>query len=99
MRIIESTTISGLSGKDYPINIYPSDMRFNDFIAGVYILFADDRTLYADHSDNVDLVLQKKQVATSLEGLSKIGLIRMGNPDKRQTILDDLDLDCKFKEL
>ena len=99
MKLLESTSIKGTSGKSYPIKMYPADMRFNDFIAGVYILFASDRTLYAGHSDNVDLVLQRKQVAKTLSGLSTIGLIRMGNPKKRQTILDDLDLTLELSEV
>ena len=99
MRLLESTTIDGVSGKSYPIKTYPADMRFNDFIAGVYILYAEDKTLYVGHSDNVDLVLQKKQVATALSDLSTIGLIRMGNPKKRQAILDDLDLSLELSEI
>ena len=99
MRLLESTSIEGSSGKSYPIKMYPADMRFNDFIAGVYILYASDKALYAGHSDNVDLALQKKQVATTLSGLSTIGLIRMGNPEKRQAILDDLDLTVELSEI
>lgn len=99
MRLLETTTIEGSSGKSYPIKKYPADMRFNDFIAGVYILYGDDKTLFAGHSDNVDLVLQKKQVATNVSDLTGIGLIRMGNPAKRQAILDDLGLDLELSEI
>ena len=99
MRLLETTTIEGQSGSTYPLKLYPADMRFNDFIAGVYILYAGDKTLFADHSDNVDLALQKKQVASSQPDLSGIGLIRMGNPAKRQAILDDLALDLVLEEI
>ena len=99
MRLLEATTIEGASGHHYPIKMYPADMRFNDFIAGIYILFAGDRTLFAGHSDNIDLVLQKKQVANNVPELSTIGLIRMGNPDKRQAILDDLALAPELSEI
>ena len=99
MRVLESTTIKGKSGKSYSMKVYPADMRFNDFIAGVYILFASNKTLYAGHSDNVDRVLQKKEVATTVPGLSTIGLIRMGNPQKRQAILDDLALRLELGEI
>ena len=99
MRVLESTAIEGVSGKSYPIKIYPADIRFNDFIAGVYILYSEDKTLYADHSDNVDLILQKKRVAKNLPKLSAIGLIRMGNPEKRLAILDDLGLTLELAEI
>lgn len=99
MRVLESTTIDGQSGTSYDMKMYPADMRFNDFIAGVYILYSGDKTLYAGHSDHVDLVLQKKQVAQTQPGLSKIGLIRMGNPEKRQAILDDLGLELVLEEI
>ena len=99
MRVLESTTVEGKSGKYYSIKMYPADMRFNDFIAGVYILYASGTTLYAGHSDNVDRVLQEKGVATAVPGLSTIGLIRMGNPEKRQAILDDLDLSFEHAEI
>lgn len=93
MRVLEATTIKGQSGDSYPVKMYPADMRFNDFIAGVYILFAEDKALYTGHSDNVDLVLQKSEAASKLadKGLSRIGLIRMGSPVKRQAILDDVN--------
>ena len=99
MRLLESTTIKGKSGKSYSMKVYPADMRFNDFIAGVYILSASYKILYAGHSDNVDRVLQKKEVAATVSGLSTIGLIRMGSPEKRQTILDDLDLRLELGEI
>ncbi|MBT4161764.1 MAG: hypothetical protein HOC70_08495 [Gammaproteobacteria bacterium] len=103
MRILEATSIEGQSGKSYPIKIYPADMRFNDFIAGIYILYAGNKALFAGHSENVDFVLQKSEAATKLadKGLSSIGLIRMGSPVKRQSILDDLqaELSAELTEI
>ena len=92
MRRLESTTIQGRSGETYSMNTYPTDMRFNDFIAGVYILFAEEQALYVGHSDNVDMVLQTSKVADTLkdQGLSKIGLVRNGSPTRREAILSDL---------
>lgn len=40
MRLIEKTELTGTSGKIYSMNVYPADMRFNDFIAGVFLLSA-----------------------------------------------------------
>lgn len=92
MRRLESTTIDGASGTAYDMNRYPADMRFNDFIAAVYILFADDKVLHVGHSDNIDFVLQKNKVAESLagDGLSSIGVVRMGSPGRREQIVADL---------
>ena len=92
MRILESSSISGQSGTDYPINMYPADMRFNDFIPGVFVLYADDQVLYMGHSDNVDIWLQKNDVLARLadKGFSRIGFIRNGNPARREEIVDDL---------
>ena len=92
MRKLESTSIEGQSGKSYPINMYPADMRFNDFIPGVVLLFADNEPLYMDHTDNVDLWMQKQDVATRLggEGFSRIGFIKNGSPEVRASIVEDL---------
>jgi hypothetical protein len=72
--------------------MYPADMRFNDFIPGVFLLYAEDETLYLDHSDNVDLWLQKQAVIERLgdEGFSRIGFIKNGSPVVRAAIVEDL---------
>lgn len=92
MRLIESTTIEGKSGERYAMNIYPSDMVFNDFIPGVFLLYAGDEVLFLGDSDNVDIWLRKNEVVTKLgdQGFSKIGFIRQGNPGKRAGIVSDL---------
>ena len=92
MRRLESTTIDGASGTAYDMNRYPADMRFNDFIAAVYILFAEDKALHIGQSDNIDFVLQSNKVAESLagDGLSSIGVVRMGSPNRREQIVADL---------
>ena len=103
MRKIESTTIKGESGESYPVNIYPADMRFNDFIPGVFLLFAGKETLYMSHSDNVDQWLQRRNPVTHLanDGFSSIGFIRHGNPEAREAIVADLGpaVSPRLKEL
>ena len=92
MRKLESTSIEGQSGKSYSINMYPADMRFNDFIPGVFLLYAEGEALYMDHTDNVDLWLQKQGVAEKLidDGFTQIGFIKNGSPEVRASILEDL---------
>lgn len=92
MRLIEKSERTGASGKSYAMNIYPADMRFNDFIPGVFLLLAEDNTLFMGESDNVDVWLQKNDAYGRLkeEGFVRIGLIRNGNPGLRAAIVDDL---------
>lgn len=92
MRLIESTTIAGQSGKTYPMNIYPADMRFNDFIPGVFLLYADEQVLFLGDSDNVDAWLQRSDALGKLgdQGFSKIGFIKNGSPKVRASMVDDL---------
>ncbi len=103
MRKIESITIKGESGESYPVNIYPADMRFNDFIPGVFLLFAGEETLYMGQSDNVDQWLQRQDPASNLanDGFSSIGFIKHGNPEARQAIVADLGpiVSPRLKEL
>lgn len=91
MRLLETSEMRGRKGT-YRMNIYPADMRFNDFIPGVFLLLAGDRTLYIGESDNVDLFLQDNQVheKLSLVGFDRIGFIRNGSPEVRAKILNDL---------
>ena len=103
MRKLGSTMVSGESGNSYPVNLYPADMRFNDFIPGVFLLYRGDEVLYAGHSDNVDLWLQKNDALGKLseKGFSRIGFIRNGNPSRRSEILSDLApvIDAVLKEI
>ncbi|XOV87913.1 MAG: hypothetical protein ACFHX7_23645 [Pseudomonadota bacterium] len=60
MRKLGLQAFTGKSGREYVMNAYPGDMRFNDFIPGVYVISAaDGNTLLVGESDNVDVALQK----------------------------------------
>ena len=99
MRIIETREIDGATGKSYSMNVYPADMRFNDFIAGVFLLMAGDGTLLIGESDNVDMWLQKNEAASKLanEGFDKIGFIKNGSREVRQNMVSDLTEACSPK--
>ncbi len=96
MRLIESREIEGKSGKAYAMNVYPADMRFNDFIPGVFLLMSADNTLYIGESDNVDVWLQKSEALSKLndKGFDQIGFIRNGSAEVRAGILSDLAEVC-----
>ena len=91
MRLLETSEMRG-KNDSYRMNLYPADMRFNDFIPGVFLLLAGDRTLYLGETDNVDLCLQKNQVLEKLsaEGFDRIGFIKNGSQKVRARILKDL---------
>ena len=93
MRLIEKSEVTGTSGKSYAMNVYPADMRFNDFIPGVFLLFSEDSALFMGESDNVDAWLQKNDALGRLqdEGFARIGFIRNGSPEVRAAIMNDLD--------
>lgn len=98
---IESTTLDGASGQSYPVNVYDGDMRFNDFIPGVYYVSRhfvsadgtiEEEAIYVGESDNVDLALQSHDKRTCFEehNYNRISLYRMGNEEKRKAAQDDL---------
>ncbi len=92
MRKIETQELTGNSGKNYAMNVYPADMRFNDFIPGVFVLMSGEGTLFIGDSDNVDFYLQKNKVFDTLkdEGFERIGFIKNGSPAVRADIMDDI---------
>ena len=93
MRLIETREIAGSSGTPYAMNVYPADMRFNDFIAGVFVLMdGDQQAIFLGQSDNVDFFLQKNEVLSRFEsnGFHRIGFIKNGSPEVRGKIVADL---------
>ncbi len=93
MRKIETQEIACPSGKCYSVNVYPADMRFNDFIPGVIVLFNEDKTLFITHSDNVDYYLQKNKVSSLFadKGLTAIGLIKNASKAVREAAIAELN--------
>lgn len=100
MRLIETREVTGSSGKAYCMNVYPADMRFNDFIAGVFILLdTGEQAIFVGQSDNVDFFLQKNEILDRFKskGFDRIGFIKNGSPEVRAKIIDDLTTVLKPK--
>lgn len=85
-------SISGGSGAAYEFGIYTAKTVFNDFIPGVFVVCKDDDVLCVGESDHVDNALarhEKKDEFTQL-GANRICLLRIANPDKRRSAMEDL---------
>lgn len=96
-----TTMLTGASGETYTFNVYNKDMRFNDFIPGVY--YVSRQTLNSDHaveevpiylgeSDNVDRDLHShdKRPCFEEKNFNRISFYRAANPDTRKAVADDL---------
>ena len=104
MRKIGVTSMTGKSGKEYAFNVYPGDMRFNDFIPGVYYISkqVDDASsaIYLGESDNVDLTLRKhdKQSCFEEHGYNRVAFYKNASREVRESVIEDLsptlDLAC-----
>ena len=89
-------TFKGKSGDNYVFNVYDGAMRFNDFIPGVYLISRQDgdnaSAIYLDHSDNVDITLQKHHKKSCFEEhqFNRICFYRNASAEVRQRVVDDL---------
>ena len=96
--------MTGKSGKEYAFNVYPGDMRFNDFIPGVYYISKQDddesSAIYLGESDNVDLTLRKHDKQTCFEehGYNRVAFYKNASREVRESVIEDLsptlDLAC-----
>ena len=87
----------GESGKVWPFNVYPSTIRFNDFIPGVYLISTEDPAGGAEHvfigeTDNIDLTLSEheKQSCFDQHGYNRIAFYKNASQEVRRSIVDDL---------
>ena len=104
MRKLETISMSGKSGKDYTFNVYPGDMRFNDFIPGVYYISKqlgdESSAIYLGESDNVDVTLQNhdKQSCFDEQNYNRVSFYKNASREVRESIVADLsstlDLAC-----
>lgn len=96
MRKLGVTSMKGNSGKEYEFNVYPGDMRFNDFIPGVYLISKQDNdessAIYLGESDNVDVTLQshEKQSCFDEHNYNRIAFYKNASREVRESIVKDL---------
>ena len=88
-------SMEGKSGTEYVFNVYAADMRFNDFIPGVYVIFRElpDRqeVIYIGESDNVDVTLQDHDKQTCFDEHQY--LYKNASREVRQALIGDLQLE------
>ncbi len=96
MARLETRSITGKSGKEYAFNIYPGNMRFNDFIPGVYYVFKQEgdaeSAIFLGESGNVDVTLQAhdKQACFDEHGYNRIGFHMNASQEVRDGLMSDL---------
>ncbi len=90
-------TLTGKSGKTYDFNVYGNDMRFNDFIPGVYLISreetGDEKAIFLGETDNVDLALKKheQQSCFNEHGYNRISFHKNASREVREAIVTDLE--------
>lgn len=93
--------LTGKSGETYTFNVYNKDMRFNDFIPGVYFIShqrlnddhaVEEKAIYIGESDNVDRALQShdKQACFEEHDYNRISFYRAADQQKREAVANDL---------
>ena len=100
MRKLGTKPYAGSSGKQYEFNVYPGDMRFNDFIPGVYVISQEeseesgenDAIVFVGETDNVDVQLQNHELQACFDekGYNRISFYKNASRELRQSIVEDL---------
>ncbi len=96
-----TSTLSGASGESYTFNVYNKDMRFNDFIPGVYYISrqtmnadnaVEEKPIYIGESDNVDRSLHghEKRACFEENEYNRISFYRTANAETRKAVVEDL---------
>ena len=90
-------SLSGQSGKTYRMNVYTSDIQFNDFIPGVYLMSSvddagEERYIFLGETDNIYPLLQKhpEQAKFDAENYNRISFHMNASRDVRTAIIGDL---------
>ena len=91
------TTLIGKSGKEFAFNVYAGNMRFNDFIPGVYYISREtdseaELPIYLGESDNVDVTLQhhERQACFDEHQCNRVAFYKNASREVRQAIVEDL---------
>lgn len=89
-------TLTGKSGKSYLFNVYKGNMRFNDFIPGVYYISTDsdgdEKAIYLGESDNVDVKLQNHELQSNFDEhqYNRISFHKNASREVREAMVADL---------
>ncbi len=94
---IETEHLTGQSGQGYTFNTYPADIRFNDFIPGVYLISrqeSDDTIhhVFLGETDNIDICLadHDSQACFDQHGYNRIAFCKNASREIRRAIVEDL---------
>ena len=93
---LATRSLTGKSGKSYLFNLYRGDMRFNDFIPGVYYISTvstgDEKAVFLGESDNVDVKLQNHELQSSFDEheYNRISFYKNASREVREAIVEDL---------
>ena len=93
---LATRSLTGKSGKSYLFNVYAGNMRFNDFIPGVYFISTqsegDEKAVFLGESDNVDAKLQNHELQSSFDEhrYNRISFHKNASREVRKAIVEDL---------
>ena len=96
MRKLGTTNLTGKSGTEYTMNVYPGDVQFNDFIPGVYFIGRQDDDIttpvYLGETGNIDNTLRThdKQACFDEHGYNRILFFRNASKEVRDRVVADL---------
>ena len=96
MRKLGTTKVAGKSGTEYPMNVYPDTVQFNDFIPGVYLVGRQDgeatAAIYLGETGNIDATLRDhdKQACFDEHGYNRILFFRNASKEVRDKVMADL---------
>lgn len=97
MAKLGTMTLTGKSGKQYTLNVYPGNMQFNDFIPGVYLIGRNDggqsdAAIFLGETDNIDVTLKKhdRQTCFDEHNYNRIAFYRNASKTVRDEVMTDL---------
>ncbi len=94
---VGESVINGQSGKEYHLNVYTKDIRFNDFIPGVYLMSEMDsdgveHNIFLGETDDIYTLLKAHpdQAAIDSENYNRVSFYKNASREVRSSIVEDL---------
>jgi hypothetical protein len=93
---LATRSLTGKSGKSYLFNVYKGNMRFNDFIPGVYYISTEsagnEKAVFLGESDNVEVKLQNHELQSTFDEhqYNRISFYKNASREIREAIVEDL---------